>query len=70
MGANPEIKAGEHERPPIFSLDSESFTPIELAEQLEKFWPTGVAALLRNHVRDDAVFYDAVESRDVTEIAA
>ncbi|KAJ8129590.1 hypothetical protein O1611_g4044 [Lasiodiplodia mahajangana] len=63
MGANPEIKAGEHERVPIPTFDSDHFTPIELANFLESYWPTGVTTLLRNYVRDEDVFYDAVESQ-------
>ncbi|KAI0416380.1 ankyrin repeat-containing domain protein [Xylaria grammica] len=63
-GANPEIIADEHERVPIPTLDSDCFTPIDLAEHLEKYLPTGLTALLRNYVRDEDVFYEAVESQD------
>ncbi|KAI0105009.1 ankyrin repeat-containing domain protein [Nemania sp. FL0031] len=64
MGADPKIKAREHELLPIPTFDSDHFTPIELADHLESHWPTGVSALLRSYVREEDVFYDAMESQD------
>ncbi|KAI0537504.1 hypothetical protein GGR58DRAFT_527274 [Xylaria digitata] len=69
-GANLETKAGENQRIPIPILDSDGFTPVDLSNYLEKGRPTGVTALLRSYVRDEDIFYDAVESQGAAPVAA
>ncbi|KAI1131071.1 ankyrin repeat-containing domain protein [Nemania abortiva] len=62
MGADLEIKAGQNDRLPMPDFNSDYFTPMELADHVERIRPTGVAALLRSHIREEDVFYDAMES--------
>lgn len=51
-GANPETKAGANQQIPILTLDSDDFTPMELAEHLQKRRPTGMTALLRSYAHN------------------
>ncbi|KAI0445939.1 ankyrin repeat-containing domain protein [Xylaria telfairii] len=66
-GANTETRAGHHLLIPIPGLSD--FTPIELADHLEQYQPTGAGAILRTYARAEEKFYDAVPfQHDITPI--
>lgn len=60
-GANPVIRVSHYHLIPIPGLTT--FTPIELAEHLEKCLPSDASAILRTNASVEGEFYDAVSSQ-------